>query len=54
MVPVLILVIIAIPSFRLLRLQEEIPPADVTIKVTGVQWAWNIEYAKDSAASASA
>jgi cytochrome c oxidase subunit 2 len=47
-VPVLILVIIAIPSFRLLRLQEEIPPADVTIKVTGVQWAWNIEYAKDS------
>lgn len=47
-IPVLILVIIAIPSFRLLRLQEEIPPADVTIKVTGVQWAWNVEYAKDS------
>jgi cytochrome c oxidase subunit II len=47
-VPVLILVAIAIPSFRLLRLQEEIPPADVTIKVTGVQWAWNVEYAKDS------
>jgi cytochrome c oxidase subunit II len=47
-IPVLILVIVAIPSFRLLRLQEEIPPADVTIKVTGVQWAWNIEYAKDS------
>ncbi len=47
-VPVLILVVIAIPSFRLLRLQEEIPPADVTIKVTGVQWAWNVEYAKDS------
>jgi cytochrome c oxidase subunit II len=47
-IPVIILVIIAIPSFRLLRLQEEIPPADVTIKVTGVQWAWNVEYAKDS------
>jgi cytochrome c oxidase subunit II len=47
-IPVVILVIIAIPSFRLLRLQEEIPPADVTIKVTGVQWAWNVEYAKDS------
>jgi cytochrome c oxidase subunit 2 len=47
-VPVLILVAISIPSFRLLRLQEEIPPADVTIKVTGVQWAWNVEYAKES------
>jgi cytochrome c oxidase subunit II len=47
-VPVLILVAISIPSFRLLRMQEEIPPADVTIKVTGVQWAWNVEYAKDS------
>jgi cytochrome c oxidase subunit II len=47
-IPVLILVVIAIPSFRLLRMQEEIPPADVTIKVTGVQWAWNVEYAKDS------
>jgi cytochrome c oxidase subunit II len=47
-IPVIILVVIAIPSFRLLRLQEEIPPADVTIKVTGVQWAWNVEYAKDS------
>jgi cytochrome c oxidase subunit II len=47
-VPVLILVAISIPSFRLLRLQEEIPPAAVTIKVTGVQWAWNVEYAKDS------
>jgi cytochrome c oxidase subunit II len=47
-VPVVILVAISIPSFRLLRLQEEIPPSDVTIKVTGVQWAWNVEYAKDS------
>jgi cytochrome c oxidase subunit II len=47
-IPVIILVVIAIPSFRLLRLQEEIPPAAVTIKVTGVQWAWNVEYAKDS------
>jgi cytochrome c oxidase subunit II len=47
-VPVLILVAISIPSFRLLRLQEEIPPAAVTIKVTGVQWAWNVEYAKEA------
>jgi cytochrome c oxidase subunit 2 len=47
-VPVLILVVIAIPSFRLLRAQEEIPPAAVTIKVTGKQWYWTVEYAKDS------
>jgi cytochrome c oxidase subunit II len=47
-VPVMILVAISIPSFRLLRLQEEIPPSDITIKMTGVQWAWNVEYAKDS------
>jgi cytochrome c oxidase subunit II len=47
-VPVLILLAIVIPSFRLLKLQEEIPNADVTIKVTGKQWFWSIEYAKDS------
>jgi cytochrome c oxidase subunit 2 len=47
-VPILILVVIAIPSFRLLRAQEEIPPAAVTIKVTGKQWYWTVEYAKDS------
>ncbi|MGL5138052.1 MAG: cytochrome c oxidase subunit II transmembrane domain-containing protein, partial [Beijerinckiaceae bacterium] len=47
-VPVLILLIIVVPSFRLLRLQEEIPPADVTLKVTGKQWYWTVEYAKDA------
>jgi cytochrome c oxidase subunit II len=47
-IPVLILVAIAIPSFRLLRAQEEIPPAAVTIKVTGKQWFWTVEYTKDS------
>jgi len=47
-VPVLILLAIVIPSFRLLKLQEEIPPSDVTIKVTGKQWYWTVEYAKDS------
>jgi cytochrome c oxidase subunit 2 len=43
-VPVLILVAIAIPSFRLLFLQLDVPPADVTIKATGKQWFWSYEY----------
>ena len=46
--PVLILVIIAIPSFRLLKDQIVIPKADLTIKATGKQWYWSFEYAKDS------
>ena len=45
--PVLILVIIAIPSFRLLTKQLTIPKADMTLKVTGKQWAWSYEYPKD-------
>jgi len=47
-VPVLILVVIAIPSFRLLKEQIIIPPSDLTIKVTGKQWYWTVEYAKDA------
>jgi cytochrome c oxidase subunit 2 len=43
-VPVLILVVIAIPSFRLLYAQYDFPKADLTIKVTGLQWFWKIEY----------
>jgi cytochrome c oxidase subunit II len=44
-VPVLILVIIAIPSFRLLYLERDIPPADMTIKVIGnPSWNWTYEY----------
>jgi cytochrome c oxidase subunit 2 len=46
-IPVVILVIIAIPSFRLLTKELEIPAADVTIKVTGSQWHWAYEYPKD-------
>ncbi|MEJ1157756.1 cytochrome c oxidase subunit II [Prosthecomicrobium sp. N25] len=42
--PVMILVIIAIPSFRLLYRQLEIPPADLTVKATGYQWYWGYEY----------
>ncbi|HTS42069.1 MAG TPA: cytochrome c oxidase subunit II [Xanthobacteraceae bacterium] len=43
-VPVLILVAIAVPSFRLLFLQTTIPPADLTVKATGRQWYWNYGY----------
>jgi len=43
-VPVLILVLIAIPSLRLLFLEDVIPPADFTIKATGHAWYWSYEY----------
>ncbi|MEM8878710.1 MAG: cytochrome c oxidase subunit II [Pseudomonadota bacterium] len=43
-VPVIILVVIAIPSFRLLYLEQTIPEADITIKTTGYQWYWSYEY----------
>ncbi len=43
-VPVIILVAIAVPSFKLLFLQLTIPPADVTIKATGKQWYWSYAY----------
>ena len=42
--PVLILVVIAIPSFKLLTLELVIPPSDMTIKVTASQWHWNYAY----------
>lgn len=43
-IPVLLLVIIAIPSFRLLYKQLTVPPADMTIKATGNQWYWSYDY----------
>jgi cytochrome c oxidase subunit 2 len=43
-VPVLILVTIAVPSFRLLFYQLKIPTADVTVKATGKQWFWSYSY----------
>jgi len=43
-VPVLILVIIAIPSFRLIYYQDRTPDPDMTIKVTGHQWYWEFSY----------
>ena len=43
-IPVLILVVIAVPSFKLLYLQETDKKYDMVIKVTGAQWYWNYEY----------
>ncbi|MGB7974709.1 MAG: cytochrome c oxidase subunit II [Roseiarcus sp.] len=44
--PALILVIIAVPSFRLLAQELIIPAPDLTLKVTGSQWHWNYGYPK--------
>ena len=44
LIPVLILVGIAVPSFRLLFQQLDIPKADLTVKVTGKQWYWSYAY----------
>jgi cytochrome c oxidase subunit 2 len=43
-IPVLILVIIAIPSFKLMYYMDRTQKADMTIKVTGHQWYWQYEY----------
>jgi cytochrome c oxidase subunit 2 len=43
-VPVLILVTIAVPSFRLLFLELNVPKADITVKATGKQWFWTYTY----------
>jgi cytochrome c oxidase subunit 2 len=45
--PVLILVAIAIPSFRLLRQQLVPPQADLVVKATGYSWYWGYEYPAD-------
>ena len=44
LIPVLILVGIAVPSFRLLFLELDVPKADLTVKVTGKQWYWSYAY----------
>ncbi|MEM7694691.1 MAG: cytochrome c oxidase subunit II [Pseudomonadota bacterium] len=47
-VPVLILVAIAFPSFRLLYNQTTIPEPDLTLKVIGGAWYWQYEYQDDA------
>jgi cytochrome c oxidase subunit II len=43
-IPILILVAIAIPSFRLLFAQYDFPKPDLVITATGHQWYWTYEY----------
>jgi cytochrome c oxidase subunit II len=43
-VPIIILLIIAVPSFKLLFFQLNIPAADLTVKATGKQWYWSYSY----------
>ncbi len=43
-IPIIILVVIAVPSLKLLNKQLILPEADVTIKATGNQWYWSYEY----------
>ena len=44
MVPVIILLIIAVPSFRLLYYTDRVEEADMTLKAIGHQWYWSYEY----------
>ena len=44
LIPCLILIVITVPSFKLLYKQDNIPQADVTIKAIGYQWYWGYEY----------
>jgi cytochrome c oxidase subunit 2 len=46
-IPILILVGIAIPSFRILREQLIIPEPEVIVKATGHSWYWSYEYPTD-------
>ena len=44
LVPCLILILMAVPSFKVLYSQDKIPSAEVTIKAIGYQWYWGYEY----------
>jgi len=42
--PIIVLLAIAVPSFKLLYLEDVVPEADVTVKAIGNQWYWTYEY----------
>ena len=44
LIPCLILIVMAVPSFKILYSQDAIPKADVTVKAIGYQWYWGYEY----------
>jgi cytochrome c oxidase subunit II len=47
-VPVLILVVIAVPSYRVLYFADRTPNPEMTVKVIGNQWYWSYEYPDDN------
>ena len=44
LIPCLILIVMAVPSFKILYSQDTIPKAEVTVKAVGYQWYWGYEY----------
>jgi len=44
LIPIVVLMVIAVPSFKLLFLQLNVPAADLTVKATGKQWYWSYSY----------
>jgi cytochrome c oxidase subunit 2 len=44
LIPIMILMFIAVPSFKLLFFQLNVPAADLTVKATGKQWFWSYSY----------
>ena len=43
-IPIVVLIVIAIPSFKLLYFMDRTPNAELTLKVIGHQWYWSYEY----------
>ena len=46
-IPVLILVVMAVPATKALVNMEVAPPTEMTVKITGFQWRWKYEYVED-------
>jgi cytochrome c oxidase subunit 2 len=46
-IPVLILVVMAVPATRALINMEVAPETEMTVKITGFQWRWKYEYVED-------
>ncbi|MEX2525567.1 MAG: cytochrome c oxidase subunit II [Gammaproteobacteria bacterium] len=46
-IPIIILVVMAVPATKTLQKMEDTSAADLTIKVTGYQWRWNYDYVEE-------
>lgn len=47
-IPVLILIVMAVPATKMLIRMEDTTKSDITVKVTGYQWKWQYEYLDDN------